>query len=115
MKQVELYKGRTVNAYTDADLSQFVGAVRNAKAKWQELCLADFNANGDRGTCVLGAGIYVWYIAPRCRKPSKHFLIRSNAVASCQGSVNWEGSKNEIMGMLSAEGLCVEYEWGNAD
>lgn len=115
MKTAKLYSGKTVNAYQKQDLMKgaIQSVIKMARNLWNTRTQEYVKENGDIGTCVLGAGITVWYIPPRCRRPRELMIIPSPACA--QGSVCWEHSKDEVMEYLKKYGIETNYEWGRMD
>jgi hypothetical protein len=103
--------------YTNADLSQreFQASVNRAKDLWKRQCDKYISEHGDQGTCVLGAGIEVWYLAPRCRIHRTHMIISQHQVTGAQGSLVWEASVNEVLAFLKSEGIIAFYNQGRMD
>ena len=77
--------------YTNADLnsSKFQLSVTLAKNYWKRQCDKYVSAHGDQGTCVLGAGIEIWHLAPRCRIPRDYEIISQHQVTGAQGSLRY--------------------------
>ncbi len=102
--------------YRDADFTeQFKATIKEARDMWEASCIQNFKDDGDNGSCVLGAGIYVMHIAPRCRTPKKLTIISASSVAHAQGSVNWEKGREKIIDFLKEKGIDVGYDWGTLD
>lgn len=99
----------------EIETPKFITAVEAAKKIWRKSCEAHFAMHGDYGTCVMGAGIYIYLIPLRCRKPQKYFIIRAHEVSCCQGSTNWESGRQEVLDYLKAQGIEAHYEWGIMD
>lgn len=68
-----------MKTYTDSDLAPYTVHLSTARAMADE----DSKTVHDEGTCVLGAGIAVWYKAPRKRTGTHKVLVR----APFQGNV----------------------------
>ena len=117
MKSMKLYPTANyeVSVYNDADLKNKQDAIDCAKTLWRDRCQEYMSKEGDAGTCVLGAGIYVYYLAPRCRRPSQHTIIDVSDVCGAQGSLVWEHSEKEVLTFLREQGLDVHYNPGNMD
>jgi len=116
MKKMKLYARATEETivYQDADL-RGNQAIECAKTMWRDRCKTYLDTNGDQGTCVLGAGIYVYYLAPRCRAPRPHTIIWVTDVCFAQGSLVWEDSVKEVLGYLRAQGIEARYDAGRMD
>jgi hypothetical protein len=115
MKVMNIF-GEETKVYQDGDfVGAFNASVKKAREMWLVSCIENFKNDGDNGTCVLGAGIQIWYLAPKCRKPSKMMLISANSVSQCQGSTNWEKGREAVLSSLRADGIDCQYAWGNAD
>jgi hypothetical protein len=115
MKVLTNYCGEEYTAYNDKDLASFTDVINKATAMWRERCKNHFVKHGDTGTCVMGAGIVVEYIAPRCRKSKRLTIISANSVASAQGSTNWEESEDDIVAYLKENGVECSYYCGWMD
>jgi hypothetical protein len=98
----------------DADLlgNPFIDC---AKDLWRVQCQEYLDKNGDQGTCVLGAGIYVYHLAPNCRTPRPKTIIEVYEVCRAQGSLVWEDSVKEILEYLRQSGIDARYAAGNMD
>lgn len=99
----------------DIETTKFKDAVAVAKDMWMKSCIKHYEAHGDSGSCVLGAGIYIYLIPLRCRKPQKYFIISAYDVACSQGSTNWEYGRKEVLDYLTAQGIDAHYSWGSMD
>lgn len=109
--------GADIVAYQDADLEdiglqQILG---EAKRDWADRIATYVHQHGDVGSCVLGAGIAVWYLPPRCRKPRKKVIINPHVIVPYQGSVTWEVSANIIVDYLKKNGIECWFEYGRMD
>lgn len=103
--------------YREADIKkpEFIAIIEEATKMWEQSCIEDFEQNGDRGSCVMGAGFFIFYIPPRCRKPIRHMVISARKVARAQGSVNWEAGYEKVLNFMKSKGLDVYYDWGYLD
>lgn len=116
MKIVELYADRMITAYQDADLdSSFHEKVDICRESWKERCKEYVAEHGDEGSCVMGAGFFIYYLPKRAKTPRKKMLISAHSVSAAQGSVTWEHSVPQITKMFNTFGINVEYEYGNMD
>jgi hypothetical protein len=99
---------RAVRCLQDGDLPDplLLAAVRE---KWARDLAA---SGGDRGTCVLGAGLAVWYLAPRKRRPVLRVLVSPPGQADCAWCA--EGATRLLRTFLP-EGAEVEFEYGRMD
>jgi len=95
MRVVRMYglTGPLVLALQDADLEKLAGAREEAFQAWR----ADLAASGgDRGTCVLGAGLTVPYI------PSRKLIARALVVVSPPGQADCSWCRDRAAGILQA-------------
>lgn len=104
-----------MQAYKENFIAEKNSVIRQAKQMWAERCAEYVKNYGDRGTCVLGAGIEIDFIPPRCRTPRRMMLISASSVCNAQGSIVWEDSKDEIINFLRENGIECRYAWGNMD
>lgn len=93
----------------------FVAAVDAAKVFWAKRCAETIAQKGDYGTCVLGAGLVVNYLAKGKRKPRDLKIISAHDVTNAQGSCVWETSYREAIAFLAGRGIIATYEAGNMD
>lgn len=117
MKKCDYYTGFEVTAYQEADVSdpKFKRIVQDAKTMWKAKCESNFQEFGDSGSCVVGAGIYVYYLGKGKRKAEKRMLINAVSVSCCQGSLNWERGHEEIVSYLKENGIETRFEYGQMD
>lgn len=105
----------------DVNTATFATAVAEASALWRVRCaeeMAKTDSNGrtgDRGSCVLGAGIVVRYLPPRCRNAIDKMIISSSDVTGAQGASIWEASTEEVICFLAERGIDASYEFGRMD
>ena len=114
MKLMHRYAGTPtdnpmVPVYTDADLAGFAGDIAIAKDIWVD----DYIAAGrpDIGSCVLGNGIKVRYLAPRARKYTDKLLVR----APMMGNVAAFTTVDRALDYLKGKGLDAYYDDGFMD
>ena len=100
---------------TQSQLLAAKSAINSARALWHYRCDQDYHKNGDTGTCVLGAGIVVPLLPPRCKVPRTHMVISADEVSCAQGSLNWERSVDEIVELLRPHLPGVYYACGRMD
>jgi len=80
--------------------------ISNADCLWCVSIHDEFKE--DYGSCVLGAGFYVWILeSTRHRKPYKCFIL--TPPTRFQGSVTWESSAPKVHSYLRKEGICALY------
>jgi hypothetical protein len=115
MKKVKLYENREVTAYNAEDLNTKNEIINRAISIWHDKCKEFEIVNGDMGTCVLGAGIEVYFLYPRCRKPKQFMIISASQVTGCQGSIVWEKSVEEVVKFLKENGIEAQYNCGYMD
>lgn len=99
------WKGDTepVPAYRDAELGAFSKAIREAAAMWK----ADLAATGgDRGTCVMGAGLAVYHLPPRARVPREKVILHPPGQSDCSWCIERARKHLEAAGL---QGLHFEY------
>ncbi len=86
---------------TDDDLARAEPFIEAARKTWAQRAGEYLRTRGDEGSCVLGAGISVPYLAPGCRNPRDRMLIDA---PGGQGSLTWEDSVSEIVKFLQTQG-----------
>lgn len=107
--------GTIVNAYTPEDLATFLHAIIEAKMMWVARCKEYVEKHGDKGSCVIGAGIKVYMKLPRKKYAIPEMLISPYEVTPFQGSCIWESSANEIVEFLQSKGLDCFFAMGTMD
>ena len=117
MKEMIAYPGAgyTVTVYQDSDLPKLQNAIDCAKTLWRDRCQTYMNKNGDTGSCVMGAGIKIDYLAPRCRNRRNLMIISASEVCNAQGSLVWEDSVKEVVEYLKSKGIEAYYASGIMD
>jgi hypothetical protein len=86
-----------VKTYKDKDLASYANTIIGAQAA----AVVDAASGRDQGTCVLGAGVAVWYVPPRCRNPVRKILIR----APFQGNVGSYRACERALKLLQSAGV----------
>jgi len=99
----------------DSDILAARPLIIEARSLWQKRCAEYYLAHGDRGSCVLGAGIAIRYLAPRCRSARSRIIIDSMEATSVQGSCVWEASTGEIIALLKPALASAYYCCGRMD
>jgi hypothetical protein len=67
-KWVKLYEKTEVLAFLPEDIQRAEPHFDKAQKMWEKYYK-------DEGSCVLGCGISVWWIPPRCRKPQEYMAV----------------------------------------
>lgn len=98
-----------------AELSNFNEVINEARAMWEKSAREYYERNGDVGSCVLGAGICVDVVPPRCRKARSVMIISASSVARCQGSLHWEYNVGAVVDYLRSNGLDAYFDCGRMD
>jgi len=111
------YGDETIQIYQPQDIEDigFKQIVDDAKRVWRRCCDDYYKNNGDRGPCVLGAGIYIHYLPKKKRKPVKHRLISAFDVTPAQGCFVWEHSAQNMVKLLRDQGIHCWFEYGRMD
>ena len=117
MKEVVTAYQGTVNAFQDKDFKtrKFMDSIKMAEHLWQKRIDAYIKENGDRGGCVLAAGIYVHHLGHRKRRLRDHRVINPASLSSVQGEGSWSQSHKEIVEFLKGRGIHCWFEYGYAD
>jgi hypothetical protein len=102
----------TMPVYKDKDLKEKAGIISQARALWRLRCEEYVAKHGDVGSCVIGAGIEVDYLPPRCRHVRCKCIISADDVAAAQGSITWETSTDEVLKFLRDNGIEAYYNPG---
>jgi len=85
---------------------RYKSAISSARYFWDDYIHDEFKK--DIGSCVRGAGFYVWILeSTRHRKPYKCFIL--TPPTRFQGSVTWESSAPKVHSYLRKEGICALY------
>lgn len=112
MKKVKVFDTE-VTVYNDKDLEISAATIHNANLLWKCKTREYIEKNGDMGSCVLGAGIDVYHLPKRARKPKTITII--NAPSMAQGSICWEHSVKDIIQYLKDNGIEAHYNCGWMD
>lgn len=99
-------------AYKKKDLEKFQKVIQIAQDLWKAKTVAYVKEHGDKGSAVIGDGIFVDYIPPGCRKPRPLKIV---SPAGAQGCGNYEQFKDEIIKYLKDSGLNCYYLYGTMD
>lgn len=110
MKQVEIYPGRIVTAYQDADLANLQGLRLAAESLWYNEWVRQ--GQPDRGTCTLGKGFEIYFLPKRARKPIRRKIVHCNFV---QGNVTAYETGRVVKEFLAEHGVQAEYDDGVMD
>ena len=101
--------------YTDKDFNKdFALTVADAMNLWAHQCAQEVARNGDHGTCVIGAGIGVWYKPARCRN-ERELRILDVPYTAGQGASTWESSVQQVINHLADKGIVAHYMTGRMD
>lgn len=100
-----------------SELIKFQPVIEQAKQMWKDLSEKAYNEDGqaDLGSCVLGDGICVLVVPPRCRKEHSITIIPSREVSKCQGSLHYERYVSQVVDFLQENGLDAYYHYGFLD
>jgi hypothetical protein len=104
-----------MTTYKSADLLKMKSVIDTAREMWLEASRKEFQKTGDRGSCIVGDGITVYFIPPKCRKPVEFFIIRSSSVAFAQGSLHYEATMQIALDYLKENGVECRYNHGRMD
>lgn len=117
MKKVKNFDDSEVNAFQESDLQDpaVASVIAKAKEMWSEICAKNVASYGDRGSCVVGAGIAVYYVPKGCRKLGAKIIIAAHNVAKAQGSVTWEDGMEAVIEFLKENNINAFYEPGWMD
>jgi hypothetical protein len=107
------HHGYRVHADQDFNFAT-LQAVARAADLWATRVQQYVTTHGDRGSCVWGAGIAIYYKPPMAIDPEMRFLLKVPALAN-QGSLTWEESVNDAIGLLKEAGLDAFYHAGQMD
>lgn len=105
----------TPKIYKTDTLEKIKPIIEKAQKLWNEATLKLDDAHGDRGSCVLSDGIYVFFLPPRCRKPVRKMIISCNHIGKTQGSINREQTKDIALNYLTLNKVDAYYSYGRMD
>lgn len=104
-----------MNIMKQAELKNYQDIIAKAKAAWDAAAKEQFALRGDTGSCIMGDGIEVEVLPPRCKYPRRIMIIPSREVSYAQGSIHYEAVKDIAINMLKEAGLNVHYNYGRMD
>jgi hypothetical protein len=104
-----------MKVYKQKEIQEIRLLIEKAKKIWMEASKAEFDKTGDRGSCVVSDGIFVFWTPPRCKKPQKLMIIHSRDVAFAQGSLHYEATKDKALMFLKNLGVDAYYDYGRMD
>jgi hypothetical protein len=104
-----------MRTYKKAEIEKMSAIIEKAKQMWDAASKEEFSKTGDRGSCIMGDGIEILYVPPRCRKPQKLMIIPSRTVAYAQGSLHYEATKDVALRFLEENGIECQYNYGRMD
>ena len=113
MKTVPKYelKGEKVVAYEKADIENLAPALKEAHNVWCHEW--ERQGAGDKGSCVGGNGLTVWYLAPGKRTAKPLIVVRPPPT---QGCLSQETSMDAAIAYLrDHHDINVEYTPGRMD
>lgn len=89
----------------------------HAREAWSKRAKETYEKDGDRGSVIMGDGITVQVIPPRCRKLVNVMIIPSRDVSWCQGSLHYEAHINVPLMILRTQYPSVKfaYNYGRMD
>ena len=103
-----------IGIYQEKDLVGMLPHLVEAALLWSKLCADEVAKNGDRGSCVIGAGIAIWFKGPRKRNEEERIVIPT-PYTSLQGSFTWETSVDQVVKFLAQKGITAHYAPGRLD
>ena len=89
--------------------------VLEARQYWRDLVNSTFDEIGDKGSAVLGDGVMVSLIPPRCRNPRSVMIIPSPYVSMAIGSAHYEVHADTVVEYLKDRGIDAWYCYGFMD
>lgn len=113
--QLELKPVEKVVPETGESLSKSSHMIAAARDMWASRCATFIQAHGIQGTCVIGAGIAVKYLPPRCRNAEDRIIIQALDVAGSDGASVWEESVKDVVEFLKPVFPSVFYACGRMD
>ena len=94
---------------------QYGAVIAGARLYWNSLVLSTLDQYGDKGSAVLGDGIVVQLIPPRCKKPRDVMVIPSSCVKKAIGSLHYEVHAKDVVEFLKERGVNARYHYGMMD
>ena len=110
MKEVEIWAGKKVMAYQDADLVDKMPILAAAEQIWYQEWIK--SGVGDVGSCCGGKGIQVYYIGKGKRNYSQKIVVPCSFV---QGNVAAQVSVKPVLEFLAKNGINGSYYDGWMD
>ena len=89
--------------------------VFKAREIWRDLAKEDYEKFGDKGSPIVGDGIYVNALQEGGHKGVKFFLILSNEISFSQSSLHYEARVSEVIDFLRDNGIEANYCLGRMD
>ena len=102
-------------AYTPDQLRAFEPLFAEMKSWWAAQVVQWRESGGGPGSFVVGAGIAVRVLRPRCRKTERQEIIYAPSREAAGASGCWEPFVNEIITRLKAQGVEAHYQPGRLD
>lgn len=111
-KKLPRYNGdnKMVDAYTQ-DGWEWLKCCSGLLSRAAAMVSEDARQLDDVGTCVLGAGVYVWRVYPRRRRPERYLVLG----APFQGNLSTQRATRRAMEYLQSEGVDCWYYDGVMD
>ncbi|HEY9760165.1 MAG TPA: hypothetical protein V6C97_33725 [Oculatellaceae cyanobacterium] len=102
--------------YKDKDLQApaFKQAIAEGRELWTRLCNEYYAFGGDGGSFTLGAGIAVYYIAPRCRNAQSRNIIEDSEAFRSQQCAVHEATRDEVIAFFSRKGFVCHWDCGHS-
>ena len=94
---------------SDLESGSVVELLQNAEEMWNDACRDYVDEHGDKGATVSRAGIAVWFVEPRCRKPKIKIILNTGRLC-CQGSSVYEDTVKPILKHLKSKGIDAFYD-----
>ena len=104
-----------MKVYKQSEVARMVESISLAKNLWAERSAVVFKEKGDVGSCIIGDGIEILVLPPKCRKPKAHMIIWAREISSCQGSCHYEATQEGIIDFLKGEDIEARYNYGRMD
>jgi len=110
MKQVELWAGKKVMAYQDADLVDKMNVIAAAENLWYQEWIK--SGVGDVGSCCGGKAIRIYYLGKGKRNVVEKSIVPCSFV---QGNVAAQVSVKPVLEFLAKNGINGSYYDGWMD
>jgi hypothetical protein len=104
-------------SYRQSDLDTIQATIDVARTMWCYLSKQEFDRQGrkDWGSAIIGDGIGIMFIAPRCRTPRLHLIISAREVQFAQGCAHYEPAGSAVVEWLQKQGVDAFYVYGRMD